>query len=50
MQNQHGSDILDTNPSFPQAAPLCLAWMYDVWFDSFNKDTDGRMEDSGGCN
>lgn len=26
------------------------AWMYDVWYDSSNKDMDERMEEAGGCN
>ncbi len=26
------------------------AGMYDVWYDSSNKDMDERMEEAGGCN
>lgn len=39
----------------PQALPRlhCCppsAWMYDVWFDLFNKDMDERIEQARGCN
>lgn len=30
--------------------PLPAAWMYDVWYDSSNKDMDERKEEAGGCN
>lgn len=50
MQNQHGCDILGTNPSPPQGSSPLPAWMYDVWYDSSNKDMDERMEEAGGCN
>lgn len=33
----------------PGSSPL-PTWMYDVWYDSSNKDMDERMEKTGGCN
>lgn len=36
-------------PPPPGSSPL-PAWMYDVWYDSSNKDMDERMEEAGGCN
>lgn len=51
MQNQHGCDILGTNPPpFRLCLLLSSVWMYDVWYDSSNKDMDERMEEAGGCN
>lgn len=33
----------------PGYSPL-PAWIYDVWYDSSNKDMDERMKEAEGCN